>query len=265
MNQIRVFSLYSGSTGNSFLISAPSGSILIDAGKSAKRLCQSLQALGVSPDEICAVLLTHEHSDHISALPVFLKKHPIPIHLPVGCLYKLENEPSVLPCLHPHPPVYTEEIGGMRITSFATPHDSHASVGYRIEIPLNDGKIFRIGYATDIGYVTDTVEKSLCGCDAVILESNHDPEMLRTGPYPYQLKTRIASKRGHLSNSDSALLAARLCAGGTKSLMLAHLSAEINTPELAFDECFCAVGDASVTICIAHPEEITELPLEVPV
>ena len=73
----------------------------------------------------------------------------------------------------------------MRITSFATPHDSNASVGYRIEIPLGEDKIFRIGYATDIGYVTETIEKSLQGCDAVILESNHDPEMLRTGPYPY--------------------------------------------------------------------------------
>ena len=264
MNQIRVFSLYSGSTGNSFLISAPGGAILIDAGKSAKRLCQSLQALDVSPNDIRAVLLTHEHSDHISALPVFLKKHPIPVHLPVGCLYKLEKEPAVLPCLHPHPSVYTEEIGGMRITSFATPHDSNASVGYRIEIPLEE-KIFRIGYATDVGYVTPIIEEHLMGCDAVILESNHDPEMLRTGPYPYQLKTRIASRKGHLSNGDSALLASRLCAGGTKSLMLAHLSAENNTPELAFDECFCAVGDSSVTICIAHPEEITELPLEVPV
>ena len=265
MNQIRVFSLYSGSSGNSFLISAPGGAILIDAGKSAKRLCQSLNEVGVSPDDLLAVLITHEHSDHISALPVFLKKHPIPVHLPQGCFYRLEKEPTVAPHLHPHPSGSTEEIGGMRITSFATPHDSNASVGYRIEIPLGEDKIFRLGYATDIGYVTDTVENSLCGCDAVILESNHDPEMLRTGPYPYQLKTRIASRKGHLSNGDSALLASRLCAGGTKSLMLAHLSAENNTPELAFDECFCAVGDAGVTICIAHPEEITELPLEVPV
>ena len=265
MNQIRVFSLYSGSSGNSFLISAPGGAILIDAGKSAKRLCQSLNEVGVSPDDLLAVLITHEHSDHISALPVFLKKHPIPVHLPQGCFYRLEKEPAVAPHLHPHPSGSTEEIGGMRITSFATPHDSNASVGYRIEIPLGESKIFRLGYATDIGYVTDTVENSLCGCDAVILESNHDPEMLRTGPYPYQLKTRIASRKGHLSNGDSALLASRLCAGGTKSLMLAHLSAENNTPELAFDECFCAVGDAGVTICIAHPEEITELPLEVPV
>ena len=151
----------------------------------------------------------------------------------------------------------------MYITSFATPHDSSASVGYRIEIPLSKEKSFCIGYATDIGYVTPAVEENLTGCDAVILESNHDPEMLKTGPYPYELKKRIASRRGHLSNPDSALLASHLCAGKTRSLMLAHLSAENNTPELAFDECFCALGNAGITVCVADPEQITELPLEV--
>ena len=265
MNQIRVLSLYSGSSGNAFLICSPGGAILIDAGKSAKRLCQSLKEAGVDPDDVSAIFVTHEHADHISALPVFLKKHPIPVHLPIGCVYRLEQEADALPCLHPHPPLYQEDICGMRVTSFVTPHDSHASVGYRIEIPLDDGRVFRIGYATDIGYVTPTVEEYLTGCDAVILESNHDLEMLRTGPYPYQLKTRIASRKGHLSNPDSALLASRLCAGGTRSLMLAHLSAENNTPDLAFDECFSAVGDSHVRICVAHPEEITELPLEVTV
>ncbi len=263
MNRLRVLSLYSGSSGNSFLISTSEGTILIDAGKSARRLCKSLGDAGVSPSEIGAILVTHEHTDHISALPVFLKKHPVPVHLPVGCMYRLEKEADVLPCLCPHAPIYTEEICGMKVTSFATPHDSHASVGYRIEVPLDDGSIFRIGYATDIGYVNRSIEDALTGCDAVILESNHDPEMLHTGPYPYHLKTRIASRKGHLSNPDSALLASRLCAKGTKSLMLAHLSAENNTPELAFDECFGAVGDPHVRICVAHPEQITELPLEV--
>ena len=262
MSGIRVFSLYSGSKGNSFLIVTPNGSVLIDAGKSARQLCQSLCAVGVSPDEIKAILVTHEHSDHISALPVFLKKHPIPVHIPLACVYRLEQDAAALPCLCPHPPIYQTEICGISVSSFPTPHDSRGSVGYRIEIAQEDGSVLRIGYATDIGYVSREVEDGLCGCDAVILESNHDEEMLLDGPYPYDLKQRILSRRGHLSNPECATFAARLCATGTKSLMLAHLSQENNTPDTAFDACFCAVGDEHVQIAVASPDAVTELPLE---
>ena len=261
MQSVRILSLYSGSKGNAFLISTPNGSILIDAGKSARRLCTALAEAGVSPDDIGAILITHEHSDHISALPVFLKKHPIPVHLPAGCVYKLEQDAAVAPHLCPHPPIYREELCGMCVTSFPTPHDSRGSVGYRIELTAEDGTSFRIGYATDIGYISREVEENLLGCDAVILESNHDPEMLQYGPYPYELKLRIASRRGHLSNPESAEFAARLCQNGTKSLMLAHLSQENNTPDTAYDACVGAVGDSGVCICVADPECITEMEL----
>ena len=150
----------------------------------------------------------------------------------------------------------------MTVTAFSTPHDSLASTGYRIEIP-HTGGVLRLGYATDVGYVSPEVEAGLSGCDAVILESNHDREMLMEGPYPYYLKQRIASRRGHLSNPESAALAARLCARGTRALMLAHLSQENNTPDLAYDECVGAIGDASVCICVAQPDCVTELAWEV--
>ena len=260
MKNIRIISLYSGSTGNSFVISAPCGTLLIDAGKNAKRLHGALCEVGIDADSIGAILVTHEHTDHISALPVFLKKHPIPVHIANGCAYKLLPHPSVEPLLNMHPPIYEDSICGMRVTSFPTPHDSRASVGYRIEIPDEDGNIaYRIGYATDIGYVSPEIEEALTGCDAVILESNHDYDMLMTGPYPYDLKKRIASRRGHLSNPDSAALAARLCAKGTKKLMLAHLSQENNAPDLAYDECVSTVGDADVAVFVAHPEIPTEM------
>ncbi|MBQ9132298.1 MAG: MBL fold metallo-hydrolase [Clostridia bacterium] len=262
MSAVRVISLYSGSTGNSFAIVAPQGTLLIDAGKNARQLNLALSRAGIDPDTVRAVLVTHEHSDHISALPVWMKKHPVPVHLQAACAYRLEGEPSVAPFLCPHPPIYSCEICGMRVTSFPTPHDSHGSVGYRVEIPTADGKCYSIGYATDMGYVSREVEESLTGCRAVILESNHDPEMLMCGPYPYDLKRRIASRRGHLSNEESAVLAARLCAGGTKGLMLAHLSQENNTPDTAYDACVSAVGDSDVQICVAQPDEITELMLE---
>ncbi len=260
MTGIRIISLYSGSTGNAFVIAAPSGTLLIDAGKNAKRLCGALCEIGVNVDDIGAILVTHEHTDHISALPVFLKKHPVPVHIAYGCAYKLLGQPSVEPLLHMHPPIHEECICGMRVSSFPTPHDSRASVGYRIEIPDEDGNVtYRIGYATDIGCVTPEIEEALTGCDAVILESNHDYDMLMAGPYPYDLKKRIASRRGHLSNPDSAALAARLCAKGTKKLMLAHLSQENNEPRLALDTCLAELGDDAVQVFVAHPENPIEM------
>ena len=254
MTGIHAYSLYSGSSGNAFLLDANGVCILIDAGKNAKSLCAAIRASGHEPEEIAAVFVTHEHSDHIKALPVFLKKHPIPVHLPLACAYKLACEPSAEPHLLPHPPIHTEEVKGIRISSFPTPHDSRGSVGYRIEIPTPDG-FYRIGYATDIGHVTATVEENLMGCNAVVLESNHDPEMLMDGPYPYDLKLRISSKRGHLCNADSACLAARLCESGTKSIMLAHLSEENNDPELAYGEALSAIADPSVSLRVASQYE----------
>ena len=256
MNAIRLISLYSGSRGNAFLVEAPTGRILIDAGRSAKKLSAALAEIGIEPDALDAILVTHEHNDHVSALPVFLKHHPLPVHLPRACAYKLECDPCAASCLLPHAPISTKMIAGMTIRSFPTPHDSRGSVGYRIEIPT-DGGIFRFGYATDIGYVTKEIEDALIGCDAVVLESNHDPEMLEAGPYPYDLKLRIASRRGHLSNPDCAEFASRLCKSGTKALMLAHLSEENNTPDTAFDACFSSIADDSVTLRVAAPDHIT--------
>ncbi len=263
MSELHVYSLYSGSTGNAFLISTPSAKLLIDAGKSARRLSAALGEVGVSPEELTAVFVTHEHSDHISALPVFLKKHPIPVHITQGSAPRLACDPAAEDCLVVHPPIFTVELDGLRVTSFPTPHDSHSSVGYRVEQLDQEGSTrFTLGYATDIGHISRAVEEALTGCDAVILESNHDLGMLMDGPYPYELKMRVASRRGHLSNEDSAALAARLSATGTRSLMLAHLSAENNTPDTAYDACFSAIGDAGVTLCIATPENVVELPLD---
>jgi len=262
MSRTRVVSLYSGSVGNAFLIQTQSGTILIDAGKNAKKLCAALEAAGVCPDELDAVFITHEHSDHVSALPVFLKKHPLPVHVQNASAYRLACEPSVEPWLCLHPPLYTEQVGNMRVTSFQTPHDSRGSLGYRIDIQEENGEIRSIGYATDIGYVSREVEEALTGCQTVILESNHDLDMLMDGPYPYDLKKRIASKRGHLSNADSAEFAARLCENGTCRLMLAHLSQENNTPDTAYDACVSALGSDDVLIAVADPDGLTELAWE---
>ena len=263
MSRIRVISLYSGSVGNAFVVSTPGATVLIDAGKNAKHLCMALGEVGISPDTLDAILITHEHSDHVSALPVFHKKHPLPVHIQAASAYRLANDPAVAPCLCLHPPIFTERFGDLRITSFPTPHDSRGSVGYRLELMDGDTVLDRVGYATDIGYVSKDVEEGLVGCSTVILESNHDPDMLMNGPYPYDLKLRIASRRGHLSNPDSACLAARLCECGTKRLMLAHLSQENNTPDTAYDACVSAVGRADICIAVAQPDATTELEWEI--
>lgn len=261
MKDIELFSLYSGSAGNAFLVAAHGVCFLIDAGKSARSLCTAIRSCGHNPDDVQAIFVTHEHNDHINAIPVFLKQHPVPVHLPEDCVYKLADDPWVQERLCPHTPVDSVLLGDIRITSFPTPHDSRGSVGYRVEIPTPGG-MFRLGYATDIGYAAPTVEQNLTGCQAVVLESNHDPDMLRNGPYPAFLKQRIASRRGHLSNAESACLAARLCSAGTRSLMLAHLSMENNTPDTAYSECFGCIASDAVQLCIAQPDCVTKLPLE---
>lgn len=261
MTDIHVYSLYSGSTGNASLIVAGETRFLIDAGKNTKSLLAALATCGVDPSELSAIFLTHEHGDHVKALPVFLKKHPLPVHLPQGCLPPLAADPTVSPHLRPHPPIHTEVLsGGVTVTSFPTPHDSRASVGYRIEIPREDS-FFRIGYATDVGTVTAAVEQGLLGCEAVVLEANHDPEMLVCGPYPEPLKDRVASRYGHLSNPDCALLAAKLCENGTRSLMLAHLSEVNNTPACALNEVEMTVGASALRISVADPKAVVELEL----
>ena len=255
---LHICSLYSGSSGNAFLIANGEDCLLIDGGKNCKRLCASIAACGYSPAQIRAVLVTHEHSDHISALPVFLKKYRIPVHA-VGetakALLAMRIDPALV-VLHPAP--FQVTIGCFSVTSFPTPHDSLASVGYRVEVDTGT-EICKIGYATDIGMLTETIEMNLTGCEYVILESNHDIHRLETGPYPYYLKKRIRGERGHLSNADCALLAARLAESGTRRILLAHLSRENNTPELAYQTTAACLCGKNVVLRVAAAEEITEL------
>ncbi len=262
MKYPKLISLYSGSSGNAFLVCCPTGQkLLIDAGKSARRLCTALQEQGVAPSELSAILLTHEHTDHTAALSVFLKKHPLPLHLPAASASRLESDPCIAPCLCLHEPYARFSVGDVAVTAFPTPHDSMGSVGYRLSIPMEEGHILLLGYATDIGYVTEEIEGALTGCHCVVLESNHDPAMLRYGPYPEYLKVRIASNRGHLSNPESARLSGRLAERGTRSILLAHLSGENNTPELAYDEHFSLIADEQIALTVAAPECATSMPI----
>ena len=260
MKDCRIVTLYSGSGGNSTYVRVADTAILIDAGKSARALCNSLRAIGGDIGEIDAIFVTHDHHDHVSALEILSKKNEIPIHMTdrSAALYDRYPDSPVHARLIRHEDRFCVRVGDVTVRSFPTPHDSLMSVGYRIEFEDECG-IRAIGLATDIGYVSEAVREGLMGCEAVVLESNHDVEMLMEGPYPYDLKKRIRSHRGHLSNHDSAIFSAELVAKGTKGVLLAHLSEENNEPTLALDETVSAVSDETVRICVACPDEPVEL------
>jgi len=260
MKTCKITSLYSGSGGNAIYIRVGETAILVDAGKSARTLCRTLCEIGADIADVRAVFVTHEHSDHVSALEVLSKKYDFPIHIMEKSAVRFDRlPPSPLhEHLVRHEGMFCETVGELTVSSFRTPHDSRMSVGYRIAFSDEDGEHV-LGIATDIGYVSDSVREGLCGCDAVVLESNHDVEMLMDGPYPYDLKLRIRSNRGHLSNADSASLAADLAAQGTRAFLLAHLSEENNDPTLALDEAISAISDPSVSVLVASPDRPTEL------
>ena len=257
---MQICTLYSGSKGNAAYLRLADTEILIDAGKSTRCLCRSLENVGTSIENIRAILLTHEHTDHTAALDVLLKHHPMPVHIPRASADKLtKTAPEhVKACFVPHPPSFCGEIEGISFTSFPTPHDSAASVGYRFSFE-EDGAMHTIGYATDTGHISKELLAGLRGCEAAVIESNHDVEMLMTGPYPEELKKRILSRHGHLSNADCTDLATELVKSGASRLLLAHLSEQNNHPALAYEELSATLAGLGVHIAVASPTEPTWL------
>lgn len=238
---ISVFTLFSGSSGNCTVIKNGDRYALIDAGVSFSALSKALSENGINPERIEAVFLTHEHSDHISGIPVLQKKLPeIKIYSSVGTAKNVNANISTVcegECV---------EASGLSFVPFSTPHDAAESFGYTV---YENGEK-KIGFATDTGYASNSIISGLSGCKTVVIESNHDLAMLMTGRYPYYLKRRIASDVGHLSNEDCAELAKTLYESGTRNFLLAHLSKENNLPELALEctrqslksDAFVAVG-----------------------
>lgn len=236
----------SGSTGNCALVSSDGGNILIDAGISMKRIRENLSRSGLAPEELSGILITHEHSDHINGLAMLTKYHAVPVYAPGILAGSLRRAvPGLEQCLHVIEAGRAFRLGGLTVTAFHTSHDTDESVGYRIE------RGCALGFATDMGCVTEEVQNALLGCEAVLIEANHDVDMLVSGPYPTYLKRRILSPQGHLSNDDCARLAATLADSGTKYIVLGHLSRENNTPELAYKTVRDALGDREVYLAAA--------------
>lgn len=221
----------SGSSGNASLLSCGSTHLLIDMGISCRRVLAALKEAGLSAEELSGILITHEHTDHIGGLATYLKKYRTPLLCTPGTadrLRRLYDRADAL--LQPICLGQPQALGELTITALATSHDCAESAAYRVDTP--DGAL---GYLTDTGFICQETADALLGAELLVLESNHDVETLRSGPYPYQLKQRVLGPLGHLSNDVAAQFAADSARAGTRDIILAHLSEENNTPQMALN------------------------------
>lgn len=224
---MQIHILASGSTGNAIYLSMGQTRILVDAGISARRIEQGLAGIGVQAGDLDAILITHEHSDHIKGLEVLSRKHELPI-------YTRERTWEAIPGknkLEGRKWLAIDQdfsVGDIDIQAFGISHDAADPVGFCFYYQQSKWVI-----VTDLGVVTPGVERALTGADLAVVESNHDPELLKNGPYPAYLKQRIMSKQGHLSNFDTAALLCRIARYKQMQIFLAHLSQQNNRPQLA--------------------------------
>ncbi len=228
---LKFCSLYSGSSGNSLFVETPNTKILIDAGVSSKKIESALNGLEVDIHDIDAILVTHEHSDHIKGLPILAKKFGIPVYanretwdaMPnVAEKVELENQN----CFKPNEKF---DIGDLKILPFQIPHDAAKPCGFNLFYENQ-----KISIATDLGHMDYSLIKNLEESEFILLESNYDPNILKCSKYPYLLKQRIAGPNGHLSNEMAGKTISYLMKSGLTKVMLGHLSKENNFPELAY-------------------------------
>lgn len=237
--------LFSGSSGNCIYVRFNDEEILIDAGVSFKKICSALNHIGTDISNIKAVLVTHEHSDHVQGLPVLSRHTDIPIYInrKSASYYDLPLDELFSGHAKIRDPGDSITFDSFEVNVFATPHDSIGSCGYHFT--FSDGNRFAL--ATDMGEITPEISSYLLGCRTVVIESNHDVKMLKNGPYPYILKKRILSDHGHLSNDGCAAFVPKLVDMGAEKIVLAHLSQENNTPELAYKTSAEALAEAGYT------------------
>ena len=244
---MRFASLGSGSEGNGLVVDSGGTRILIDCGFGVRDTKKRLARLGLSPSSLDAILVTHEHADHIGGVPAFAAKYGIPVWATFGTLAVVSERFEGMERVYGFDSHERFAIGALEIQPVTVPHDAREPVQYVI----GDGAR-RLGVLTDIGISTAHVEACLSGCDALVLECNHDLGMLANGDYPPSLKQRIASRFGHLHNEAAAELLARIDTSRLVHIIAAHLSRENNTPALASVALATALNCASAWIGIAN-------------
>lgn len=262
---MRFISIASGSSGNCIYAGTENTHVLVDAGISAKRIEKGLSDVGLKPQELSAICITHEHTDHIKGLGVLARKYEIPIYATKGTIREILKTKS----LGDYPkelftailPDVDFVVGDMTVKPFHIDHDAADPVAYRIQSGNKS-----IAVATDLGHFNQYTIDHLLDLDAVLLEANHDLRMLETGPYPYYLKRRIMGDFGHLSNENAGRLVNCILNDKMKHILLGHLSKENNLPELAYETVRVAVdmGEcpyhaADFHMAVARRDEMSEI------
>ena len=227
--------LASGSRGNSTVLVSSRTRLLVDCGLSCRETCRRLASQGIAPESLSAILITHEHSDHVAGLHVMAKRFRLPVFMsaPTHGAWQRQYKDSAgnrveATCLETFAPGHAFTVGDIDVMPFTIPHDAADPVGFRF---VTEG--LRVAIATDLGFIPPNVRDQLRACDGLVLESNHDLEMLRGGPYPWAVKQRVMSRVGHLSNESLAEFLATDYDGSAAFLILAHLSEQNNHPDLA--------------------------------
>ena len=242
-NELHFCPLFSGSSGNALYIGYQNTHLLIDAGMSGAKITAELNRIGLSPDLLCGILITHEHTDHIAGAGILSRKYDLPI---------FANE-RTWEAMRPKLGNIQEKnirifetgidfpIDSLSVTPFAIPHDAAEPVGYSICT-----QNVKLGIATDLGTVKESWMKHLENSDLVLLESNHDVDVLKASRYPYDLKRRILGTKGHLSNDTAGKAAVSLVQRGVRSIVLGHLSGDTNFPELAYQSVCCMLQQTGI-------------------
>jgi phosphoribosyl 1,2-cyclic phosphodiesterase len=247
---IRFASLGSGSEGNGLVVEAGRTRVLLDCGFGLSETTQRLARLGLAPEQLSAIAVTHEHSDHIGGVARFARKHGLPVWLTHGTRIMWEAQEDSLPevrIFDSHSRFAVEEL---EIHPYPVPHDAREPV----QFVFSDGGV-KLGVLTDAGCITPHIEAMLSGLDALVLECNHDGQMLRDGPYPSGLKQRVGGRLGHLENAQAAALLKQLDCSRLRHVVAAHISKKNNTPALARQALAEALDCAEEWIGVARQEE----------
>ena len=247
---MRFACLGSGSEGNGLLVEADTTRLLIDCGFGVRDTVLRLARIGVAPETISAIIVTHEHSDHVGGVAAFAARYRTPVWLTFGTLSAVAERFAGLPKVYGFDTHDAFEIDAIHVRPFPVPHDAREPV----QFVCSDGQ-WKLGVLTDLGVSTAHVEASLSGCDALVLECNHDSGMLAKGDYPYALKQRIAGRFGHLDNDAAGGLLSRLDNSRLKHVFAAHLSQHNNLPDLARAALAAALGCSLDWIGIADQHD----------